>query len=63
MNHVPLARDMETVRQDNDDAPLYRRKRTMERTQRLNFLKLSARYLGQTLTARQLHSLAGRTGQ
>ena len=60
MNQAPSARDSETPGQDNDAAPLFSGKRNIDRAHRLNFLRLSARYLGQQLTARQLHSLAGR---
>ena len=63
MNHIVLVRNLETLRQDNHGERLYSRERAPERAQRLNFLKLSARYLGQTLTVRQLHILAGHRGQ
>jgi len=63
MNHAPLARDTKTLEQDNDAPPLFSRKRRMEWAHTLNFLSLSARYLGHTLTARQLHSLAERIDQ
>ena len=63
MNHALLARDSETLGQDNDSGALCSRKRKMERAHTLNFLRLSARYLGHTLTARQLHSLTERIDQ
>ena len=59
MSRVSLPRDLETRGQYNAGAPLFNRKETMEQVQRLDFLKLSARYLGQTVSARQLHLLAG----
>jgi len=59
MNHVPFARAPENRGQNNDGTPLFNCNGTMEQMQRLDFLELSARYLGQTLTARQLHLLAG----
>jgi hypothetical protein len=60
MNHAQLAHNLETFRQDNDGPPLPSRKCRIEWARRLSFLELSARYLGQTLSARQLHSLARR---
>ena len=63
MNQAPLARDLETLEQDNDVPPLLSRKRRMEWAHTLNFLSLSARYLGHALTARQLHSLVERIDQ
>jgi len=63
MNHAPSPRESETLQKDNDAAPLFSRNRRMEHACRLTFLKLSARYLGHTLTVRQLHHLAGRMEQ
>jgi hypothetical protein len=62
MNHAPLAFDLQLGGQDDDGASPCSRERMMERAQRLNFLKQSARYLGRTLTDRQLHSLIVRVG-
>jgi hypothetical protein len=59
MSRVPLPCDLETRGEYNARAPLFNGKGTMEQVQRLDFLKLSARYLGQTLTTRRLHLLAG----
>ena len=63
MNHAPSPRESGTLQTDNDAAPLSSRNGRMEHAGRLTFLKLSARYLGHTLTVRQLHRLAGRMDQ
>ena len=63
MNHVPLARESETLYSDNDAASRFSGNRRAEQACRLTFLELSARYLGHKLTVRQLHQLAGRMDQ
>jgi hypothetical protein len=63
MNDAPLARESETPQKDNDAAPRFTRTRRMEHACRLTFLKMSAHYLGHTLTVRQLRHLAGRMEQ
>ena len=59
MSHALVARSLENPAQHDNRPPPANCDRRTERIRRLDFLETSARYLGRTLTTRELYLLAG----